>query len=98
MVGGGGGGAEGVTTGNPASLFHLIPLTIKGLCATVPQVQVCFSTGGVISGQYSDSLHQPVMTDGRCPILSRVQVAPYLLGITAAIKSVWTNQRAPVHL
>ena len=38
------------------------------------------------------------MTGSRLPILSAGQVAPYLGGITAAIKSVWANRKALVCL
>ncbi len=38
------------------------------------------------------------MTGSRRPILSAGQVAPYLGGITAAIKSVWANRKALVCL
>lgn len=38
------------------------------------------------------------MTGSRLPILSAGQVAPYLGGMTAAIKSVWANRKALVCL
>lgn len=85
------------TTGNMA--FSYLPYTIKALLwATVSQVQLCFSTRSVNCCQYSDSLHLPIMTGSRLPILSAGQVAPHLGGITAAIKSVWANRKALVCL
>lgn len=72
--------------------------TIKALCSTVLQVQLCFTTRSVNCCQYSDSLHLPIMTGSRLSILSVGQVAPYLRGITAAIKSAWANRKALVCL